>query len=208
MLPLSPTATLEHPVKPLRILSLLLAFFLLGACSSDTIERTRNGFLIDSATPIGKAFESYPYFSSLKWAEVAAPDGKRLIEVTGTYNLEKVRSSTPTFVSAQQEETFRRELETAARAPSAAIDARYVARFAQDEKRDGNIFRLQSAGFVFTSPDPRITEAVALLAPQIDQMAPSGLHEIYSGNTATVLLLLGTVEITASSLAKKDAPRS
>lgn len=195
-------------MKTSRIIPFLLAFFLLGACSSDTIERTRNGFLIDSATPIGKAFESYPYFSSLKWAEVTAPDGKRLIEVTGTYDLEKVRASTPTFVSAQQEETFRRELETAARTPSAAIDACYVARFAQDEKREGNIFRLQGGGFVFTSADPLLKEAVTLLAPQIDQMAASGLHEIYSGNTATVLLLLGTVEMTASSLAKKNASRS
>lgn len=195
-------------MKPLRLLSALLAIFLLGACSSDNIERTRNGFLIDSATPIGKAFESYPYFSSLNWAEVAAPDGGRLIEVTGVYDLEKVRASTPAFVSGQQEETFRRELETAARTPSAAISASYVARFAQDEKRQGNIFRLQGAGFSFTSDDPLLKEAVALLAPQIDQMAASGLHEIYSGNTATVLLLLGTVEMTARSLAEKEAPRS
>lgn len=72
-----------------RVVFLLLV--ILGACSnSSDIDLVKNGVLdLDKSLTVGEAFENYKYFTEVSWEAFKTENGRRVVQVTGTLDLEK-----------------------------------------------------------------------------------------------------------------------
>ncbi len=70
---------------------ILLVLIALGGCSrSDDIDLVKNGVLeFDQSLTVGEAFENYKYFKKVKWEAFKTENGRRVVQVTGSLDLEK-----------------------------------------------------------------------------------------------------------------------
>lgn len=67
-----------------------VSFFaiLLAGCGSD-VSTIKNGTLeFDKSITVGQAFDKYKYFSSTKWKSFSTDNGKKIVEVEGTFKNE------------------------------------------------------------------------------------------------------------------------
>ena len=175
-------------------------FMLLSACSSNNVEEAKDGYILrDSNTKIGAAFKKYPFFKKISWATCSDESGRKVIQVVGEYDLEKVRNSTPFLISPIEDAAFAPLLSAAKSLSPNDLDAEYVVQFTRGEEKAGKLFEVEFAGFRFSSSERAVSKAIEALRAETRDAGLRGLSDIYSGNTATIQLMMGAIELASKT---------
>ncbi|NIA10462.1 MAG: hypothetical protein GWP10_12220 [Nitrospiraceae bacterium] len=141
-----------------------IVFFLLvtlGACSnSSDIDLVKNGVLdFDKSLTIGEAFENYKYFTDVSWKAFKTENGRRMVQVSGTIDLNK----TPLGKSLKEKGIKKGDI---------------IFQFLIF--KDGKHFQVYDFGFKTVSNDgkEKIVDASNMLLPQVWMLY--NLREIYN----------------------------
>ncbi len=75
-------------MKLCKFLFILLSVVIISGCSDD-VKTIKNGTLeFDKSITVGQAFDKYKYFSSTKWKSFSTDNGRKIVEVQGTFKNE------------------------------------------------------------------------------------------------------------------------
>lgn len=77
----------------LSILAATMSLLLLLACDNSTTAQVKNGVLdLDKSITVGQAFDNYRYFKHVQWKALRTDNGRRIVEVVGTVDLDSDKS--------------------------------------------------------------------------------------------------------------------
>jgi hypothetical protein len=78
-------------VKMRKILTLLITLFALISFSGcGNVSTVKDGTLeFDKSLTVGKAFDNYKYFKSVKWSEITTENGKKVVQIDGIVDFDK-----------------------------------------------------------------------------------------------------------------------
>jgi len=68
----------------LLILGLFLTIFMAGCSEVSTVKDGTLNF--DNSITVGEAFDKYSYFSDTDWTDFETSNGRKIVQVTGTFN--------------------------------------------------------------------------------------------------------------------------
>jgi len=75
----------------LKVFTMFFCVIFIVSCSdSGDIGKVKNGILeLDKSLTVGEAFENYKYFTDVKWEAFKTENGRRVVQVAGTLDLNK-----------------------------------------------------------------------------------------------------------------------
>jgi len=69
---------------------LISAMIIVGFSGCGNISTVKDGTLeLDKSLTVGKAFDNYKYFKSVKWSEITTENGKKVVQVDGVVDFDK-----------------------------------------------------------------------------------------------------------------------
>lgn len=146
-------------MKILKLMIVATLLTMLSSCDSNT-SLVKNGVLeMNGSLTVGEAFDNYKYFKEVEWSEFESDNGRDVVEIYGTADMEAHPSS----------EEWRKQ---------GIVEMKLFFQFVV--LRDGESFELLSGGLEMTGRNGKVVvkDAAELGLTQFDLM--SNIQEIYN----------------------------